>query len=341
MGKEPEMYSDSIRPKWIDASYELQPREILNIDRIVMGVVRHHAIAQKYFPTIPIPKGMRKHEMNVAVELEEPRFDDDFMTEDLDKVRRTPITHYLVAMHKDFALNMIDLDASRNNRYYDTKIDELNIREATLTIADYKERVLWRGYDILNRGKSAANAQGTIDTNVKSIISPATGTGTQNTFVCGAGANDGMDAAGDGPISVGKAMGSMIPDMYFGPYVWTMTPDVYTQLAQNFNTTTHISDIERMQSMIDLKGNKILEGMESTHYLINTTATADNGSILMFQRKTPLGEPAAVILESYPVSHYPTQQTALGIKGKVLWMGCGAVIRAEAFTLETAVNIVT
>lgn len=333
-------FSDGIKKQWTDASYILQPREILNLDRIVYGVVRHKAIAQKWLPTIQIAKGMRKHELIIANELSAPKFDDDFMTEDLDEVRNTAITHYLVAMHKDYALNMIDLDASDNNDYYNTKIDELNIREATKTIADYKERVLWRGYDILDRGRIAANTQGVIDTNVKCLTTAPSGNpDSANTFDA-PGSNGGMDSAGDGPLSIGAAAASLIADQYYGPYVFIMTPDIYAQLIQNFNSTTHISDIERMKAMTDLSGNKILEGLDVTHYLIKAAAQADNGAMMMFQRKTPDGEPTAVILESYPVSHYPTQQSALGIKGKVLWMGCAAVLRSAAFTQETSVDLV-
>jgi len=62
--------------------------------------------------------------------------------------------------------------------------------------------------------------------------------------------------------------------------------------------------------------------------------------MLMFQKKTPDGEPTAVILESYPVAHFPTQMSSLGIKGKVLWMGCGAVLRMAAFTKEIDVNLI-
>lgn len=337
--KEPTIYfSDSIPSKWIDAEYALNPREILSLDRTVYGVVRHAAVLQKWLPTVAIPKGQLQREIAIAVELSEPLFTRDFMKEDEDEVRKKVVTYHLAAMHKDFRLNMIDIDASRNSDYYDINIESLNIREAALTIADYKERVLYRGYDILDRAKTAAHPQGLIDTNVKGLISPPTAAGTVNSFDA-AGDNAGMDSAGDGPLSVGAAMASLIADEANGPYVFQMTPDIYGQLAQNFNSTTHISDIERMHAMIDLQGNKILEGMDVTKYLIKAASVADNGSMLMFQRRTPANEPTAVVLESYPVAHYPTQHSSLGIKGKVLWMGCAANLRPDFFTLETSVDL--
>ena len=335
----PLYFSDTIKKQWTDASYLLHPRQIENLDRIVYGVVRSAAILQKWLPTVQVDKGKRTHKLVIANELDEPKFDGDFMTEDLDSARTTEQIHYLIPMHKDYALNMIDLDASSNSDHYETKIDELNIREAALTISDYKERVLFRAYDFLDRAKSGAGMQGILDSRAKCIISPPTAAGTINSFAA-AGDNGGISSAGDGPLTVGFAMASEIADDYYGPYVFIMTPLVYAQFAQNFNSTTHISDIERMLAMTDLQGNRILEGMDYSKYLIKTADGDDAGSILMFQKKTPAGEPTAVILESYPVSHYPTQQSALGIKGKVLWMGCEATLRASAFTLETDIAIV-
>lgn len=331
-------FSDSIPKSWVDAEYSLMPREVESLDNIVYGVVRNAAIAQKYFPTIQVPKGSRYRKLTIAQELNEPIFSDDFLTEELDQVTKKEHTYWLTAMHKDFRLGMVDIDASRNQKYYNVTIESLNIREASKTIADYKERVLWRGYDCLDRAKTAAHPQGLIDTKCKGIFLASEGDGSYNSFAA-AGDNSGVDSAGDGPLSIGAAMASLIPDIYYGPYTFIMTPDVYAQLVQNFNSTTHISDIERMKAMVDLKGNKVLEALDVTHYLINAAAEADNGAMLMFQRKTNMGEPTCVIMESYPVAHYPTQMSSLGIRGKVLWMGCGAVLRMAAFTKETSVDL--
>ena len=338
--KEQLSFSDNVDSRWIDAEYALNPREVESLDRHVYGVVRNLAIAQKYFPTVQIEKGARHRENHIAVALSEPKFDGDFLTEDLDEVRKKFVDYWLLPMHKDFRIGMIDIDASRNigGKYSDITIDTLNIKEATKTIADYKERSLWRGYDILNRARDGAHPQGIIDSRIPGLISPPAAAGSLATFDA-AGDNAGIDSPGDGPLSIGAAMAALIPNIAYGPYNFIITPEIYGQLAQNFNTTTHWSDIERMHAMIDLRGNKILEGMDVTHYLIKTASSGDTGSMLMFQRKTPDGEPTAVILEAYPVTHYPTQHSSLGIKGKVLWMGCSANLRPEFFGLETAVDL--
>lgn len=341
MGKDKKKlaFSDSIPKSWVDAEYSLMPREVQSLDRVVRGVIRTKAIIQKYFPTISIPKGNRYHKIALAQELREPIFTDDFMQEDLDEVKKKEVEYWLAAMHKDFRLNMIDIDASRNQKYYNVTIETLNIREATKTIADYKERVLFRGYDILDKARTAAHPQGIIDTSVAGLVNPPSGAGTVNAFDA-ATDNAGVDSAGDGALSIGDAMSELVDDLYYGPYVFMMTSDILGQLGLNFNATTQLSDIERMHGLIDIHGNKILEAMDTSNYLIKAQAVADNGSMLMFQRKTPDGEPTVVIGEAYPVAHYPTQMSSLGIKGKVLWMGATFVIRPKALALETAVNLI-
>ena len=338
--EEPLCFSDSIPREWVDAEYALHPTfEIKQIDEVVYGVVRHKAILQKILPTIPIKRGKRNFDIQIAQELSEPIFDDDFMTEELDEVWKKSITFWLMAMHKDFRLKMIDIDASNNSNHSNIDIQTLNIREATLTVTDYKERGLFRGYDILRKDKTGAHPQGLIDTKVKGLVNPPAAAGTINSFDA-AGDNLGMDSAGDGPLSVGEAMDILIQKEYTGPYVWLQTPDITGRLGKNFNSQTHMTDIERIRSMIDLEGTQILERLGTTKYLTAKESVADNGSMLCFQRKTPLGEPTAVIGEAYPAAHYPIQMNSLGIKGKVLWMGGCFNFRPEAYALETDVNLI-
>lgn len=319
--------------QWVDADYQLMTREIQSIDKMVYGVVRQKAIAQKIFPTVPIPKGNKQHIIATEVETEAPRFDDNFNREALDEVRKTESTFYPVFMHKDFALNMTDIDAS-NNQYYNTNLLELTIRGLTGTVADYKEKVMWRGYDISGRAHAAANRQGTIDTSSVGII------GTTNVQTCdvGAGGDSNVTAAGDGPASIGVGVQSLAPYHYYGPYDLIITPGVYSQLTANLNSTTHISDIERMHSMVDINGGKLLRNMDVTQYLLGTAETTSTGGFMMFDRKTPAGEPTCVIGEEYPIAQYPISRSRLGTNGKIVWAGIPCVLRPYAFTYDTAIT---
>jgi len=329
------LFSDSFPSTWLDADYQLMPRETESLDLIVYGVVRARGIVNNIFPQIPIAKGSKSHIVATEIEQDPPKFDDNFMKEDLDGVRKTEATFYPVFMHKDYYLYMTDIDASRSgNRNHNIDLKALTLRGSVATIADYREKVMWRGYDISGRAHAAANGQGSIDTASKGILN------TTGILTCdvGAGGDSDVTAAGDGPASIGIAAGDLVPYHYYGPYDFIMSPGVYTQLIANQNSTTHIHDIERMQSMIDLRGNKLLRNLDVTPYLLGTAETTSTGAIVMFDRMTPANEPTCVLGEEYSINHYPTSQSQLGIKGKVLWAGIPCVLRPYAFTKDEAIT---
>lgn len=324
------LYGDNLQ-KFLDAEYILNPREVESIDRNVYKVVRRSEIIQKYIPTIPIPAGMKEHKVSTEVETDPPIFSDDWTTEDLDEVRKEETTFYTAYMHKDFAITKIDIDASRSSNYHNIDAKQLQIRGISGTMADYKERVLWRGYDI--KGRSSANTQGSIDTNVKGILNT---TGI-NTFEAGAG-DDDVTAAGDGPASVSYALAELVADKYDGPYYFFMTPLIKAQLALNRNSNTDILDLERMLSMVDEKGNKILRGVATTEKLLNAAETTATGAMCMIDPMTPHGEPTVVIGEEYPVIHYPITNNPVYIKGKVVWGGMAMVLKPKAIASATAID---
>lgn len=334
MEQETIYFSDSFPTKWVDADYQLMTREIQSLDKTVYSVVRAKSIASKIFPTIRIPRGMKQHIIATEIEQEPPKFDDNFMREAEDEVRKSESTFYPVFMHKDFYLYMTDIDASRNNQYYNTDLKALTLRGTTGTIVDYKEKVQWRGYDISGRAIGGVNEQGSIDTNAKGILN----TTNVQTFSSGAGGDSNLTAAGDGSATVGLGLSDLVTYHYYGPYDFVMTPGCYAQLAANQNSTTHIHDIERMQSMIDINGNKLLRNIAVTPYLLNTAETTSTGALVMFDRKTPAGEPTCVLGEEYAVMHVPTSQNPLGIKGKVIWAGIPCVLRPYAFTQDTSIT---
>lgn len=330
---------DARLKRFLDAEYILTAREKEDVDRVVYDVVRHNEIAQKYFPSIPLRPGSRERLFYVEQEQDPPIFSDDFLQEDLDAVRKKEGKFYPVFMHKDFALTKVDIDASRSANYVNIDAKSLTIRGTTNTIAMYKERCIWRGYDIM--GRSAANAF-EIDALSKGIMNAdpfAVGSSQVGTFEAGpAEADDSITSAGDGIASVGNAMKDMLADKYVGPYLFFISPLVKSQLMRNMNATTHITDLERMQSMVDEKGNQILKAIDTTAYIINAAETTSTGAMVMIDSKTPLGEPTVAIGEEYPITHYPTTQNPLYIKGKVIWSGCALVLRPKAITIAEAIT---
>lgn len=330
----PPQFTDAAQmAAWVDAAYQLMPREILGIEKRIFGVVRQRAISQKIFPTIPIPKGLRQYAVATEIEQEAPRFDDNFNREALDEVRKEESTFYPVFMHKDFALNMVDIEAGSNS-WYNKNLLNLTVNGTVGTIADYKEKVIWRGYSISGRAHSAANRQGSIDTNSVGILN----TTNVQTADIGAGGDSNITAAGDGPASVGIFAADLVAYDYYGPYDLIISPLSYAQLIQNQNSTTHITDIERMHSMVDINGGKILRNMDITKYLLGTAETTSTGCMVMFDRKTPQGEPTCLIGEEFPIAYHPITRSRLGTSGKVIWAGIPLVLRPYAFTQDAAIT---
>jgi uncharacterized linocin/CFP29 family protein len=332
--KEDPLFTDATQMmEWVDASYQLMPREILGVQKTIYGVVRQKAIAQGIFPTVPIPKGLRQYAVATEIEQEAPKFDDNFNREALDEVRKEEATFYPVFMHKDFALNMVDIQAG-NNQWYNKNLLNLTVSGTVGTMADYKEKVIWRGYNISGRAHAAANRQGLIDTNSKGIMD----TTNVQTADVGAGGDSNITAAGDGPASVGIFVGDLAPYDYYGPYDLIISPGCYTQLVVNQNSTTHITDIERMHSMIDINGRKLLRNMDITKYLLGTAETTSTGAMLFFDRKTPAGEPTCVIGEEFPIAYHPITRSRLGTSGKIIWAGIPMVLRPYAFSQDAAIT---
>ena len=332
--KEIPSFSDSFPTHWVDASYQLMSREVQSLDKVVHGVIRARTVAAKIFPTVRIPKGTKKYTVATEIETRPPKFDDNFMKEDTTEVRKEETDFYPAFMHNDFSLYMTDIDASRNQKFYSTDLKALTLRGATATIVEYKEKVIWRGYDITGRALAAAIHATTIDTHVKGILN----TTSVQAFEAGIGADDNVTAEGDGPASVGLGASDLVVKHYYGPFDFIMTPMVYAQLLVNQNATTRMSDIERMMSLVDTNKQKILRRVHITPHLLGLAETTGEGAILMCDRKTPDGEPTCVIGDEYPVAHYPTTQNQLGVKGKVLWAGVAIVLRPLAFTLATSIT---
>lgn len=321
-----EQFNDTM---FTDAETVLNPQEIRNIDQDVYSVIFSKAVAQKIFPTKAIPRGMREYLFSVAQETSAPTFSKDFLPESVDKVTKAESTVKLTGISKDYFISMVDIDASRNSSYHKDKIDSLHLREITALVADFKERVLWRGQDI--RGAEP----GTIDTAVYGII---TATGIQ-TFEAGIGGDDETGAPGDGPFTVMKGIQALLNYFYEPPFDVVMTPQLYGQFALNMNTTTHITDIERIQSMVDANGNKMVRKIYITPHLVNAAEDGSNAAIVIIATKTNAGEPTGMVIESYPLWHYPITINRLGIQGKVLWMGGVAIMRPKAIALAEAIDI--
>lgn len=317
---------------WIDADYQVTSREEQKIQNYILKVNRQIAVAQKRIPTKKVPRGIKKYTIETISEVTEPKFTDDFLKEDQQPIVKSETDFYLAFMHHDYRVRMTDQDAVANSQFHSEPLAKQTIGALTASIGDYREKVIWRGYDIAGRANAAAANQGVIDTNVKGILN----TSGINTFHAGDG-DAVITTVGDMNIGAGNAVVSLIADDYYGPYDSYMTPGVWGRSMQNQNATTGLSDMKLIkENMIDVNGNQLFKSFNVTKHLLPTVeASATEANWVIIDPKDPQGHPTVVILESYPITNYTnSQRAAIASSGKIVWSGCAAVLRTGAITWD-------
>jgi len=324
------MFADNMDGYMIDAKYRLLPEEIVNIDKEVKRVIYRNSVAQKIFTTEQIPRGRVDHKVQIAVKPSPPTFSLDFMPEAMDKVEKEYNTFELIGISKDYFLSMVDIDASRNSEYSNTKIDTMHLREMTALVAHWREMVLWRGQDVVDGDK----AGGTIRSGMEGIV---TATGIESFSANGSSAI--LGTAGDGGKGVADALGKMVINKFTPPFDTVMTPYVFAQLAKNFNSTTHITDLERIRGMTDENGQEVIKKIHIHDALLNAADDGSASAWVFIAKKNNAEEDTVKILESYPLWHYPITTNKLGIQGKVLTMVGSAPIRPKAICFEDSIDV--
>jgi hypothetical protein len=316
-----------------DADYEVIPRERNFIHPTVQSVIRQASIAAKFLPSVPIDKGSKNWYVYTAVEPEPPKFDDNFMREDQTEIRRSESIFYPVYMHHDYKVFMTDNDAVASDGLHKMSLNKLTVQEVTKSIVDYKEKVIWRGYDITGRANAAANNQGIIDSSSLGICNTA----SINTFNAGDG-DSVLTAAGDGLHTIGNGVEALVTDNYYGPYDFVMTPQVWAQYVKNHNATTDVADWENMSSQMDLNGSKLIKSAHVTKHLLNAAETTTTGAVVLIDARRPGGGPSIMLGDMYPVSNIPMSASRMAYEGKVIWAGIPAVIDPNCIATDTGIT---
>ncbi|GAH48843.1 unnamed protein product, partial [marine sediment metagenome] len=156
--------------EWIDAEYQVTPRERNWIEKQIFEVSRQKAVAQLKFKTVQLGRGCKQWYVYTDVEPEEPVADDDFLTESQHEQRKSEDIYYPQYRHYDYKIAMVNSDAVKSARIHKMGLPQQTIRNLSGGIADYREKIIWRGYDISGRDNAAANRQGDIDSNTKGIL---------------------------------------------------------------------------------------------------------------------------------------------------------------------------
>ncbi|MHA1221323.1 MAG: hypothetical protein ACTSQB_06285 [Candidatus Heimdallarchaeota archaeon] len=333
MTKPEPVYFTGNDSSWVDAAYQVTARETQFVEKEIFEVSRQKAIAGKIFPTRQIGRGSKSWHIEIEDEGEAPRFGDNFTREDLHEVRKQEKIFYPVYMSQDFVINMVDSDAIGNSKFHDMPLIAQTVRNLSGNMADYREKVFWRGYDISGRNYEAANRQGSIDTSSLGILN----TSGINTFQAGDG-DSTVTTAGDGLFTLSNSAAALITDEFYGPYDMVFTPNIWSTLLSNKNATTSRSDLSLMNEQIDIEGNKLIRKMHITKALLNSAEATATGSVAVIARKTQNGNPSIMLGEAYPLMYLPSVKNAAYQKGKLVWAGIPGVLYPEAVALDTGVT---
>jgi len=317
---------------FIDADYQVTTRETRKIQSEILQVIRQKAVLQKNTPTVPIGKGTKEWYVYVDLEGSPPIFDDNFLAKDEDENRKEELIFYPAYEHKNYRISMVDADQVAGSKFHRMTLPMQTIRNLTGLVSDYKEKILWRGYDIAGRANAAANPQGAIDTAVKGVLN----TSGINTFHAGSG-DAVITTVGDAVIGQGNAIVSLIADDFYGPYDYYITPGPYGRMIQNLNATTNLSDLQLMESAVDVNGKKFIKSLSVTKHLLPTIeASGTEANWAVIDPIDQNGNPTIMVGEAYPLSNLSDKGLEAGIaaKGMIIWAGVVGVLRPEAITWD-------
>jgi len=310
---------------YLDTQYTVHPREIEKIDGEVAAVMRAMAIADNLFENIDVGRGKLSEKIYQNKDPLEPILSKTFKAYQPGKEATTEEEIHFQGVHKDYEFGMVELDASRNGGYWNSDILERTTQEFTSMVMDFKERILWRGFDI-RTGNTIGN-----DPRVKGVVN-WTGIQTQVT-------TDDFTTVGNATTAIVDSIKALKAYFFKPPFYIVCTPWVYIQLLKNRHTYSNKTELWEILNLGKEVGQTLVAGVVSTPHLLKVDETTTNGAMYVIAPTDHKGRSNIVIFESYPLWHYPlTLGTQIGVAGKFAWMGSIGIRRPTAVCATTAIT---
>lgn len=310
---------------YLDTQYVVHPREIEKIDGEVAAVMRAMSIADGLFENIDVGRGKLSTKIYENKDPLDPVLSKNFKTYEPGKEAATEKDIHFQGVHKDYEFGMVELDASRNGNYLNSDVLERTTQEFTALVADFKERILWRGGDI--RTKRNAN----IDARVKGLTN-WTGIQTQVTTT-------DFTTFGNMTTAVTDSIKQLKNYFFKPPYYVVCTPWVFIQALKNRHTYSNKTELWEILNLGNETGNSLISGVVSTPHLLKVDETTTTGAMYVICPTDHKGRSNIVIFESYPLWHYPlTLGTQIGVAGKFAWLGSLGIRRAESVVGTTGIT---
>lgn len=310
---------------YLDTQYVVHPREIERIDGEVASVMRAMAVADRLFENIDVGRGKLSEKFYENIDPLDPVLSKNFKTYEPGKEAAQEFEVHFQGVHKDYEFGMVELDASRNGNYLNSDVLERTMQEFTALVADFKERILWRGGDI-RTGRNSG-----IDGRVEGLVN-WTGIQTQSTTT-------DFTTVGNGTTAIVDSI-KQLKNYYFKPPYWIVcTPWVFIQFLKNRHTYSNKTELWEILNLGAETGNNLIAGVVSTPHLLKVDETTTTGAMYVIAPTDNKGRSNIVIMESYPLWHYPlTLGTQIGVAGKLAWMGSLAIRRPAAVVGTTSIT---
>ncbi len=310
---------------YLDTQYVVHPREIEKIDGEVAAVMRAMAVADTLFENIDVGRGKLSTKILQNKDPLDPVLSKTFKTYEPGVEAMTEKDIYFQGVHKDYEFGMVELDASRNGGFVNSNVLERTTQEFTALVADFKERILWRGGDI------RTNRNASIDGRVKGLIN-WTGIQTQSTTT-------DFTTMGNMTTAIVDSI-KQLKNYFFKPPFWIVcSPWVFIQALKNRHTYSNKTELWEILNLGKETNNSMVAGVVSTPHLLKVDETTSNGAMYVIAPNDIKGRSNIVILESYPMWHYPlTLGTQIGVAGKFAWMGSLGIRRAESVVATTGIT---
>lgn len=310
---------------YLDTQYVVHPREIEKIDGEVAAVMRAMAVADGLFENIDVGRGKLSTKIFENKDPLDPVLSKTFKTYEPGQEAVTEEDIYFQGVHKDYEFGMVELDASRNGTLLNSDVLERTTQEFTALVADFKERILWRGGDIRTKRNAG------IDARVKGLVN-WTGIQSQTTTT-------DFTTMGNATTAIVDSI-KMLKNYYFKPPFYIVcTPWVFIQLLKNRHTYSNKTELWEILNLGQETGYSQITGVVSTPHLLKLTETTTTGAMYVIAPSDNKGRSNIVILESYPLWHYPlTLGTQIGVAGKFAWMGSLGIRRAPAVVGTTGIT---
>lgn len=316
----------SLNPfSYLDTQYTVHPREIEKIDGEVASVMRAMAIGDKLFENIDVGRGKLSHKIYENKDPLDPILSTTFKAYQPGKEATTESEIHFLGVHKDYEFGMVELDASRNGGYWNSDILERTTQEFTSLVMDFKERILWRGGDIRSNNNPGVGA------NCKGLVN-WTGIQTQTTTT-------DFTTVGNMTTAIVDSIKALNKYHFKPPFYIVCTPWVFIQALKNRHTYSNKTELWEILNLGKETGNDLIAGIVSTPHLLKVDETTTTGAMYVIAPYDHKGRSNVVILESYPLWHYPlTLGTQIGVAGKFAWMGSIGLRRPLSVVATTGIT---